>query len=105
MFRKKSKRIDSFNCSRAGRDGEGRISSNARTTNRLTWTTHKTYGMGASGRLCCKLLPVDPPRMPLLPDLPGNDKDTDVQTRGCARFKNSREFGGKSTTDLVDEAV
>jgi len=30
---------------------EENFSSNARTTNRLTWTTHKTYGMGASGRL------------------------------------------------------
>src|ERR1700678_1826966 len=84
---------------RAGRNGEGRedLSSNARRTNRLAWTTHKTYGMGASGRLCCKLLPVDPPRMPRSSDSPGNSEDTDIQTRDCARFKDRRESGGKST--------
>jgi hypothetical protein len=45
--------IPMFQTKRSGEEEEKRLrTSNARTTNRLAWTTHKTYGMGASGRLC-----------------------------------------------------
>ena len=67
------------------------------------WTTHKTYGMGASGAAhgeSCS--PVDPSRTPRVPAWPGNIADTDVQTRDCARFKDRRPLGRKSTTMMSD---
>src|ERR1700761_5920585 len=33
--------------------------------------------------------PVDPSRMSRMADWPGNDEDTGVQTRDCARFKST----------------
>jgi hypothetical protein len=53
----------------------------------------QTYGMGASGRLFYKLLPVDPPRMSRLSDSPENDADTDVQTRDCASLNRNGRLG------------
>ena len=50
----------------------------------------QTYGMGASGAAdeeSCS--PVDPSRMPRVPDWPESEAHTDVQTRDCARFKDN----------------
>src|SRR5258707_1636061 len=42
---------------------------------------------------CSPVDPSDPSRMPRVTAWPGNNEDTDVQTRDCARFKSTEAFG------------
>jgi hypothetical protein len=60
----------------------------------LNWTTHKTYGMGASGAANGEAAPsgsiVNPYGRLGCRYSPGTNTDTGVQARDCARFKDSR---------------
>jgi hypothetical protein len=60
----------------------------------------QTYGMGASGAAMVRAAPqwIHHGRLGCL-NLPGNNEDTDVQTRDCARFKDRRPLGRKSTAN------
>src|ERR1700730_9084428 len=51
----------------------------------MGWVLRGGYGESRS--------PVDPSRMPRVTAWPGNNGDTDVQTRDCARFKSTEAFG------------
>src|SRR5205823_4571006 len=53
----------------------------------------KPMGWVLQGRLVDP--PVDPSRMPRMTAWPGNNEDTDVQTRDCARFKSTEPFEGR----------
>src|SRR6267143_6680809 len=48
---------------------------------------------GGYGESCSPVDPSDPSRMPRVTAWPGNNGDTDVQTRDCARFKSTGGFG------------
>ena len=56
----------------------------------------KPMGWALQGQLrwsCSPVDPSDPSRMPRVTAWPGNNEDTDVQTRDCARFKSNGGFG------------
>src|SRR5438270_13517549 len=44
---------------------------------------------GGYGKSCSPVDPSDTSRMPRMTAWPGNNEDTDVQTRDCARFKST----------------
>jgi hypothetical protein len=48
---------------------------------------------GSCDASCSPVDPSDPSRMPRVTAWPGNNWDTDVQTRDCARFKSTEASG------------
>src|SRR5882757_3628611 len=51
---------------------------------------------------CSPVDPSDPSRMPRVTEWPGNNGDTDVQTRDCARFKFTDALGVPSRVVLEE---
>jgi hypothetical protein len=96
-------------CSRTERRGEGRVWFSLHKTRKkpaLAWIVRSGLGDLDSAQnrwdgcfrdsydeSCSPVDPSDPSRMPRVTAWPGNNKDTDVQTRDCARFKSTEAFG------------
>ncbi len=96
-------------CSRAERRGEGRDEFSLHKSaekdrfglDRPIWFNRsglrtKPMGWVLQGQLrwnCSPVDPSDPSRLSRVTAGPGNNGDTDVQTRDCARFKSTEAFG------------